>query len=124
MINDKLYQMIFDEIKKCLHIKWDKLIVYLEYGEASYSFSFYVKQGHGYVKCYDLPGINDAALDSAFAKINAILTPERDSMGIKRWSNMTMIVDNNGAMHTDLDYSDLSGGVFEYKKAWKAKYLV
>lgn len=37
---------------------------------------------------------------------------------------MTMIIDGNGNMKTDFDYTDLSRGNYQYKKAWKKKYLV
>ena len=59
MINNNIYQQIFDELKKYLLPEWDRLVVYLEYGEASFSFSFYVKVNNEYVKCYDLPGVSD-----------------------------------------------------------------
>ena len=36
---------------------------------------------------------------------------------------MTFIVDSKGKMKTDFDYTDLSEGSYEYKKAWKQKYM-
>ena len=45
MMNEKIYQAIFDELSKYLTAEWDKLIVYLEYGNASYSFAFYIQAG-------------------------------------------------------------------------------
>lgn len=33
MINDKVYQSIFDEVSKYLPNDWGKLVVYLEFGE-------------------------------------------------------------------------------------------
>ena len=50
-INERMYQEIFDELSKYLTAEWDKLIVYLEYGNASYSFAFYIKAGDKYIKC-------------------------------------------------------------------------
>ena len=43
MMNEKIYQSIYDELDKYLITGWDKLVVYLEYGKASYSFSFFLK---------------------------------------------------------------------------------
>ena len=40
------------------------------------------------------------------------------------WSNMTMVIEPSGFMHTDFDYTDLTEGSYVYKKAWKAKYLI
>ena len=59
MMNEKIYQNIYDELDKYLITGWDKLVVYLEYGKASYSFSFFLKTNGKYVKCYDLPDVSD-----------------------------------------------------------------
>ncbi len=122
MIDEKIYQSIYDELNKYLAPNWEKLIVYLEYGNASYSFSFYIKSIGEYVKCYDISGISDEALDESFKKIDRLVSKER-SKETELWTNMTMVVDKLGNMHTDLDYTDLSEGSYQFKKNWKKKYL-
>lgn len=123
MINEKIYQGIYDELSKYLASGWEKLVVYLEYGNASYSFSFYVKTKEGYVKCYDLPDVSEKVLDSSFKKIDKLVSKERNKDKDELWSNMTMIVTTSGDMHADLDYTDLSEGTYQFKKDWKKKYL-
>lgn len=123
MINEKIYQGIYDELSKYLAFKWEKLVVYLEYGNASYSFSFYVKTQEGYVKCYDLPDVSEKALEDSFKAIDKLVSKERNKGEGEIWSNMTMIVTAAGGMHADLDYTDLSEGTYQFKKAWKKKYL-
>ena len=59
MIKDNVYQSIFDEVYKYLPSEWNKVVIYLEYGESSYSISFYVKELGKYQKCYDLKGVSD-----------------------------------------------------------------
>ena len=122
MIDEKIYQNIYDELNKYLTPNWEKLIVYLEYGNASYSFAFYIKSIGEYVKCYDIAGISDKALDESFKKIDKLVSKER-SKEKELWTNMTMVVDKLGNMHTDLDYTDLSEGSYQFKKNWKKKYL-
>ena len=70
MINDRIYQYIFDEISLYLPKAWDRLVVYLEYGEASYSISFYIKATGRYIKCYDLENISEEDLYLLFKRIN------------------------------------------------------
>lgn len=123
MINEKIYQNIYDEFEGYLPKGWDKLIVYLEYGNDSYSFSFYVKADGKYTKCYDLQEISDEALAKSFSKIDKMVLPERKKER-EPWSNMTMTVSREGEMHTDFDYTDLSEGTYQYKKNWKKKYLI
>ena len=121
MMHDKIYQMIFNEVSDFLPDEWTDLIVYLEHGEEAYSYCFYVKTNEKYVKCFDLD-ISEEKLLAAFARIEKKVSKERSKLD-KCWSNMTMIVDGNGNMKTDFDYTDLSRGNYQYKKAWKKKYL-
>ena len=123
MIKEIIYQEIYDELSKYLTSEWEKLIVYLEYGNASYSFSFYVKTKEQYLKCYDIPDVSEEALYTSFKKIDKLLSKERDKEKGNLWSNMTMIVTANGDMHADFDYTDLSEVAYQYKKTWKDKYL-
>ena len=123
MMNDKIYQAIFDELSKYLTAEWDKLIVYLEYGNASYSFAFYIKAGDKYIKCYDIPSVSDKELAKSFSAIDKIVSKERSQEKKALWTNMTMTVTKTGQMHTDFDYTDLSEGTYQFKKNWKKKYL-
>lgn len=122
MINNMIYQKIFDEIYEYLGPDWDKVVIYLEYGEASYSIEFFIKSKGAYRKCYDLPWVNEDDLFDAFANIDSIVSPERKGKDL--WSNMTMIVDRDGRMHCDFDYTDLSECAYQYKEDWKKQYLV
>lgn len=123
MIDKDVFQAIYDELVVFLPVGWTRLVAYFEYGTASYSFAFYVKGDGKYVKCYDIPDIDEDKLLSSFAKIDDMLSVERKNDAVNTWSNMTMIVDNDGSIHTDFDYTDLSDIAYQYKKAWKAKYL-
>ena len=124
MINESIYQEIFDLVSGLLPEKWERLVVYLEYGAASYSMEFYVKTGTNYIKCYDLPDINEEELYNTFDAVDEMVVEERNKETGKLWTNMTMCIDDNGKMHTDFDYTDLSENSYEYSKSWKKKYLV
>ena len=123
MLNEKIYQMIFDELHIFLTPEWEKLIIYLEYGEGSYAYSFYEKRKTGFVNGYDLPGVSEKAIDSSFKSIDRFILNERNKEKSELWTNMTMIVDNDGNMHTDFDYTNLTDCAYEYSKEWKSKYL-
>lgn len=123
MIDDKTYQKIYDELSKCLTPDWQKLVVYLEYGEGSYTFSFYEKSKAGYINGYNLPGVSEEQIDTAFKRIDKLILRERKKEDGELWSNMTMTVVKTGNMHADFDYTDLSEGSYQYKKNWKKKYL-
>lgn len=44
-MNDKVYQEIFNTLVPLLPKVWTKLVVYLECGKGSYSFSVYYNEG-------------------------------------------------------------------------------
>lgn len=123
MLNNKSFQTIFDELSIFLPKGWEKMIAYFEYGEASYTFAFYVKNKNDYIKCFDIPGVSDSELLAAFRKIDLVLSDERTKDKNSLWSNMTMIIDADGNMHSDFDYTDLSTNAYAYSKEWKSKYL-
>ena len=123
MMNDKVYQLIFDKIVAYLPSGWDRIVVYLEHGEASYSYSFFVKCGDNYTKCFDIPGLDEDSLMDSFAEIETAISKERAKSKTELWSNMTMVVDASGKMKTYFDYTDLSRGSYQYKKNWKKAYL-
>ena len=123
MIDEKLYQSIYEELDKYLSFGWSKLLVYLEYGEDSYTFSFYVKIKEKYVKCYDIPNVSIDELMNSFQKIDLFVSKERNKVK-EKWTNMTLMVDNTGNMHTDFDYTDLSEVTYEFRNNWKKKYLI
>ena len=123
MMDSKIYQKIYDELHKYLTPDWIKLVVYLEYGENSYSFSFYEKIKDRYINGYNLPGASEKEIDKSFRKIDKIVLKERKKEKDELWTNMTMTVTKTGHMNADFDYTDLSEGTYQFKKNWKKKYL-
>lgn len=123
MLNNSIYQDIFDEISKYFSVDWEKTVIYLEYGEKSYTFSFYVKENGTYIKCYDLPGVSEDELYASFKAIDKLISPER-AKNNNLWTVMTMIVTKTGDMSADFDYSDISENAYQFMNSWKAKYLV
>ena len=123
MIDDKTYQKIYDELGRFLLPDWEKIIIYLEYGEGSYAFSFYEKIWDKYVNGYDLPGVKEREIDTAFRKIDKLILKERKKENGNLWTNMTIVVTKSGDMKADFDYTDLSEGTYQFKKLWKKKYL-
>lgn len=123
MINEKIYQSIFDEVSIYLPSSWDRVVIYLEYGESSYSISFYVKESGKYAKCYDLKGVSDEELYRSFKKINNAVAKQRNAIDGDKWSNMTMSVESSGKMKVDFDYTDLTEKAYQYSREWKKRYL-
>lgn len=122
MMQDKIYQQIYNEVDSFLPNKWNKLVVYIEYGVDSYSMSFYVTAEGKTVKCFDLPYIDESKLLDAFSRIDKIIGPERKNEADK-WTNMTLVIEE-GKFKADFDYTDLSKGSFAYKREWKKKYII
>lgn len=120
-MDNKIYQQVFDEIDSLIPCAYEKLIIYIEVGTASYSVSFYVGSESKYVKCFDLPGASEEAMLKTLDRIGNIVFTER-AHAAETWTNMTIVV-NGTSFDTDFDYTDLSIGSYQYKKEWRKKYL-
>lgn len=124
MRKDKVIQKIFDTIEPLAPDGWTKLVFYAEYDQYSYSMEFYVLIDGRFVKCFDLPRVSRSDLIEAFDEIDKTLTAERKTLaGKSAWTSMTMVVQANGKVKVDYDYTDLTEGAYAHKKAWKKKYL-
>ena len=121
------FQMIFDRIAQFLPSGWDSVVFYAEYTDSSYSMEFYVRNQNGqYVKCYDLANVSHDALFEQFLEIDKFLDVQRKRLEqSKRWSNLTMIVRDDGKVKIDYGYGDpFEEGAYARRKEWKLKYLM
>ena len=86
---------------------------------------YYVKDDNDlYTDCFSQNVIGNAQLIKVFMNIDKIIKIERDKLDDKsKWSVMTMIVDANGNMKTEFDYSDISEDSIGYEQNWRKKYI-
>lgn len=115
---------IYREIES-LSIPWSQLVFYGEYGEGSFLMEFYVKQDDSsYIKCFDLPNINENDLDSLLLKINKTIKPIRQELPENlRWSSFTLHLGRDGTFKFNYDYSDVKEDTYRHHTNWKEKYL-
>ncbi len=120
------YQELFDLLQPYLPAGWKRVVLYAEYGIASYSFEFFVKTASDeYVKCFDLPGVDEEAQDDTFDEMDKVYSALRAELpDSSLWSNATIAIDASGKMDADFDYTDLRENGYSYKQTWKAKYLI
>lgn len=126
MMDELMYQNIFDIIESMLPNGWNKVVLYANYSEGSYSIKFYVKNADNqYKDCYSLEGVSKAGLIKVFMSIDKIISPERKKLTNKeKWSVMTLVVNRKGTFKAEYEYENISDNLFEYESAWKTKYLV
>lgn len=123
-MNNEMFQNIFDKLQDGMPAAWDKVVLYVAYFEGSYSMKYYVRKGKSeYVDCYNLEGMTNSKLIKLFMALDKIIAPERETLGKKKWSVMTLIVDSEGDFKTDFDYKDISADSLEYEEKWEKKYL-
>ncbi|MEF2875599.1 immunity protein YezG family protein [Collinsella sp. Sow4_D11] len=119
------FQGLFDLVSPYLPTGWKTTVVYAEFGDASYSIEFYVAcKPNAFIKCFDLPGIDeDELLDSLDDAANVLIKQRESQTTGEVWTNMTMTVQSTGDMKTDYDYTSPDELTFEHKQAWKERYL-
>ena len=119
------YQSIFNILQEILPDNWHKVVFYAEYGESSYSMKYFVDFGDGqYIDCFRLKGITKQDIIKAFAVIDSQIMPIRKELSKKdTWTDMTLVVDENGNFKADYEYKDISEDLVGYYNGWKNRYL-
>ena len=124
-MNEKIFQDVFDMVQEVLPNGWKKFVLFVGYTAGSYSIKYYTDDGSGvYTDCFSQKNVNKLQLMKLFMNIDKILASERKKLDDKnKWSVMTMIVNFDGSMKVELDYTDISENTIAYEQEWKNKYL-
>ncbi len=124
-MEDKSFQKIFGVLESVLPEHWKRLVLFAGYTQGSYTMKYYVKDDNDlYTDCFSQNVIGNAQLIKVFMNIDKIIKIERDKLDDKsKWSVMTMIVDADGNMKTEFDYSDISEDSIGYEQNWRKKYI-
>lgn len=124
-MNNEIFQKVFNLVQPFLPEGWNKMILYVGYTVGSYSMKFYTCDSQGtYTDCFKCKEISKAKLIQLFMSVDKLLAPERRTLDEKnKWSVMTMIVDSEGNMKTEFDYTDISENTIAYEQRWKEKYI-
>lgn len=124
MMNNALFQNIFDILQKGLPDVWDKVILYAVYDDNSYSIKYYVSSEKGrYIDCFSLGIMTKAQLIKQFMEIDKIISSDRKTLSEKeKWTCLTMTIESNGKFYTKFDYSLIEDSI-EYEQKWKKLML-
>ena len=125
-MDNKVFQDIFDILQPVLPKEWKKLLIFIGYTEGSYTMKYHTCNESGvYIDGFSQKEINRAQLIGVFMNIDKIVSPQRKDLDEKnRWTVMTMIVDSEGNMKSEFDYTDISEIAIQYEREWEKKYLV
>ncbi len=124
-MNDKIFQEVFDIIYPVLPAYWKKMVLYVAYTDGSYSMKFYtMDEKNIYTDCFKQKNADRMQLIRIFTNIDKVLSVGRKQLeNANKWTVMTMIVDNNGDMKTEFDYTDINENAILYEQEWKEKYI-
>ena len=121
----KLYQALYETLSDVLPTGWKRIVYYAQYFEGSYSMKYYVDSGNGkYIDCFSL-GIGKKEIIDVFIKMDKLIAEERAHLPEKKkWTVMTMSINEKGRFKVNYDYEDISDNTISYTREWKKKYLV
>lgn len=125
MMENNIFQNVFDLIQDYLPDGWNKTVLFVGYTTGSYTMKFYTKINSDYIDCFRFEGVAKTDLIKTFMKIDTLLKAERNRLPEKdKWTIFTMSVDSTGAMKTFFDYEDHSEDMIAFEKEWEKKYLM
>lgn len=124
-MNNEVIQEVFDKLQDVLPDKWEKVVLFVGYTAESYSMKFYTSDENGvYTDCFSQAELGEDDLILLFMQLDKILSRERNSLDDKnKWTVLTMIVESDGSVKTELEYNDISENFLAYEKQWKETYL-
>ena len=124
-MNNEVFQSVFDILQPVLPSACSKLVLFVGYTTGSYTMKFYTCDDKGeFTDCFSQANVGKTKLIKTFMSIDKVLSAERKQLdGKNKWNVMTMIVDSEGRMKTEFDYSDISENAIEYEQKWKEKYI-
>ena len=125
MMDDKLFQAIYDELKNVLPSEWNRIAFFAEYTQGSYTMKYFVDDGKtGYIDCFKLNNINKSTLIRLFMSIDKIISSERNKLSeSQKWSVLSLFIGSDGKINAKFDYTDISENVVSYEQEWKEKWL-
>ena len=106
IMNDDIYQKIYETLDDVLPQKWEKIVFTALYGEESYEMKYYADSGDGNMKdCFELAVVSKSQLIKTFIALNKIIAPERNALEPKhKWKKMTLNISANGEFNADFEY--------------------
>ncbi len=125
------FELIADKLQDILPQGWNKVVFYAEVTDDSYEMFYYVftSESDKPIQCYDLPDLSDIEenqIDAIFEELYEPLRKERADLvteGKDPWTNYTLVLTDDGHFKVDYDFTSLEDGGYEYRKAWKKKYI-
>ena len=124
MMDDSIYQTIYNLLSSVLPNKWDKLVFYVEYLDNSYQMKFFTKSGKNkYIDCFQT--VKDTKqLMLVFNNIHQAIFPERNKLLKKdKWTVLTYILISDGSFKVYYDYSDHHNNMIGWESEWMKAYL-
>lgn len=126
------FELIATKLQEILPADWEKVIFYAEVTDSSYEIFYYVfvSDREAPLQCYDIPElyeIEEEKIDEVFEELyNPLLAEQSDleHQGKEKWTNYTLVLENNGKFSVNYDFSPLELEGYNYLTEWKKKYLV
>ena len=115
---------IVSNIIESVGTDWSKIVAYMEYGEDSYWFEYYIKHEGKYIR-YDDVAYIDKAVENAFEKVYQLVAESKEDTDFYR-KVLTVVIDNvkhEFIVKTD-GYKDGSRDRGIYRYNWIRNYLV
>ena len=126
------FEIIANKIQAVLPKDWEKTVFYAEVSDDSYEMFYYVfiPDRETPIQCYELPNlfeITEEAIDNIFEELYEPLIEEQQALvtaGKAPWTNYTLVLNSDGSFKVDYDFTLLDNLGYEYRNAWKSKYLI
>jgi len=116
---------IVSNIIESVGTDWSKIVAYMEYGEDTYWFEYYIKYEGKYIRYDKVTYLDKAVVENAFEKVYQLVAESKEDTDFYR-RVLTVVIDNvkhEFTVKTD-GYNDGSRDRGIYRYNWIRNYLV
>ena len=113
VLQQKMYQDVFDVLQSYLPEGWKKVAVYDLEIENMSEVKFYVDSGKGYIDCFDL--YDSQKISKFIEEVSSITKPVKNALPKKhKWYVFKMFVTSEGDMNVEYEYKNILGKTIDY----------
>ncbi len=121
---DISYQNIFDIVRPSLPENWTRIVFFFAFMPDTCEIMYFVQlNSMEYVDCFHLDQDREELVSKLSRLYKEVQYGMKEITAEKIYSVITVVIDADGNMHADFDYTDITENFDSYYKSWMNQYI-
>ena len=121
---DISYQNIFDIVRPSLPENWTRIVFFFAFMLDTCEIMYFVQlNSMEYVDCFHLNQDREELVSKLSRLYKEVQYGMKEITAEKIYSVITVVIDADGNMHADFDYTDITENFDSYYNSWMNQYI-